>query len=170
VTDADNFGLRLVEKGKITVSWHSPVAISLPDTEEVMVMQFEALKNSRLSDALYLNNRQMAAEAYTGELLETRTLGLQLQVPEHFANQLFQNVPNPFQESTTIRFSLAQPSRITLTVYDAYGKTLRQVTANFEAGNQEIILPSEGLPTDANLFYRLETSDWSDVKTMTKLR
>ena len=44
-------------------------------------------------------------------------------LPEAFA--LFQNYPNPFNPSTTIRYDVAEPSFVTLKVYDILGRHVR---------------------------------------------
>ena len=44
-------------------------------------------------------------------------------LPEHFA--LLQNYPNPFNPSTTIRFDIADPSYVSLAIYDILGRQVR---------------------------------------------
>jgi len=48
--------------------------------------------------------------------------------------QLVQNFPNPFNPSTTIRFSIPQPEKVYLAVYDIQG-TLVKTLVNHEAYN-----------------------------------
>ncbi len=38
---------------------------------------------------------------------------------------LFQNYPNPFNPLTTIRYTISDPSRVTLRIYSASGRLLR---------------------------------------------
>lgn len=40
---------------------------------------------------------------------------------------LEQNIPNPFNPITTIRYTLAMPSRVTISVHDASGRTVRRI-------------------------------------------
>ncbi len=57
--------------------------------------------------------------------------------PLAFALQ--QNVPNPFNPGTTIRFALPAASRVRLAVYDVNGRLVRNLAdANFEAGTHSI--------------------------------
>jgi flagellar hook assembly protein FlgD len=47
--------------------------------------------------------------------------------------ELFHNYPNPFNPSTAIEYFLHVPSRVTLNVYDAIGRTVGTVSE----GNEE---------------------------------
>lgn len=54
-------------------------------------------------------------------------------LPEHF--QLHQNFPNPFNPATTIRFDLAAPAHVDLSVYNTTGQKVRSlVNRSLEAG------------------------------------
>lgn len=47
--------------------------------------------------------------------------------------------PNPFNPSTTIRFRIAEPKRVGVTVYDAAGRAMRRLlNENLEAGPHEV--------------------------------
>lgn len=74
-------------------------------------------------------------------------------VPTHFA--LEQNYPNPFNPSTTIRFTLAEPSRATLKVYDMLGRdvaTLLDETVG--VGKHQVQFDASQLAS-GTYFYRL---------------
>ena len=58
-------------------------------------------------------------------------------LPERFA--LAAGAPNPFNPKTTIRYSLPQPTRVTLAIYDQRGRLLRTlVDAAQSAGEQSV--------------------------------
>ncbi|HOT97564.1 MAG TPA: FlgD immunoglobulin-like domain containing protein [bacterium] len=52
--------------------------------------------------------------------------------PSSFA--LSHNYPNPFNQETTISFTLTKGERIALDVYDAHGRCVRRITAGFYSG------------------------------------
>lgn len=62
------------------------------------------------------------SEASNVVSLDTDPTGAETEQPEAFA--LFQSYPNPFRESVEIRFSLRQPSPVTLRIYDALGREI----------------------------------------------
>jgi hypothetical protein len=43
---------------------------------------------------------------------------------------LFQNYPNPFRDNTYFKFKLMEPVRVTLSVYDIYGRTVSTMIDN----------------------------------------
>lgn len=75
-----------------------------------------------------------------------------------------QNVPNPFRNSTTIRFNIAASQNITLSVYDVTGK-LVTVLANgyYTAGEHNVVWNAENIPAGYYL-YSIKTATGSTVK------
>ncbi len=69
--------------------------------------------------------------------LDKRVAVQELARPLRFS--LSQNAPNPFNPTTTIRFSLPEPGRASLTVYDHNGRLVRKlVNGAMSAGTHEI--------------------------------
>ncbi len=68
-------------------------------------------------------------------------------LPDRIA--LHQNYPNPFGASTTLRFDLAAPSEVTLTVYDVLGKRVAVLArdATYAPGTHEITWQPPNLPS-----------------------
>jgi hypothetical protein len=71
-------------------------------------------------------------------------------------HELYQNQPNPFSETSLIRYRLASGGRVKLTVYDVRGREVaRLVDAEQAAGPYEARLSGRGLANGSYL-YRLE--------------
>ena len=71
--------------------------------------------------------------------------------------ELGQNSPNPCNGTTTVAYSLAQPGRVTLSVYDARGRMVRNyIDESQDKGGHQVTLDFEGLPSGA-YFYSLES-------------
>ncbi len=86
------------------------------------------------------------------------------ELPLTFA--LNQNYPNPFNPSTTIAFSLAQPSLVTLTIYDLAGRKVASLLAGDQKtpGRHAVSFDARGLASGTYV-YRLEAKPTSGQGT-----
>ena len=83
-------------------------------------------------------------------------------IPLEFA--LDQNYPNPFNPSTTVRYSLAAQSEVSLVIYDVLGRRIRSlVNATQQAGFREVVWDGRndsGVQVASGIYlYRLEAGD-----------
>ena len=77
-----------------------------------------------------------------------------------------QNYPNPFSVSTTIRYSLPQPMRVRLQVFDVLGRTVATlVDEQQQGGIYEIPFEASALPGGV-YFYRIEMDHLHFTKKM----
>ncbi|MGI6198744.1 MAG: T9SS type A sorting domain-containing protein [Candidatus Cloacimonadaceae bacterium] len=84
---------------------------------------------------------------------------------------LEQNYPNPFNPSTTIRYSLDKPGRVSLDIYNIKGQLVKNLyRGDAEAGNHSVIwngLDNSGKACASGVyFYKLRTSKTSLVQKM----
>ena len=89
-------------------------------------------------------------------------------IPSEFA--LEQNYPNPFNPATTIKFSIPEPSRVTLKIYDILGSevsTLINETRN--AGNYEVNFNASGFASGMYI-YTITAGDYRASKKMMLLK
>ncbi len=80
---------------------------------------------------------------------------------------LKQNFPNPFNPSTTIRFSVARNTRVSLSIWDASGRHIAELADNesVSAGSYEYVFDAKGLASGV-YFYTLKTDGFTDTKKM----
>jgi hypothetical protein len=92
----------------------------------------------------------------------------QPQIPEHFS--LLQNFPNPFNPSTTIRYSLTEKGNVKIFVYDILGRKIAELVNEFkEAGLHNIDFNGKELPSGI-YFYRITCNNFSSTRKMLLLR
>jgi hypothetical protein len=94
-------------------------------------------------------------------------------LPDKFA--LHQNVPNPFNPTTTIAFEVAVPGRVDLSIYDVSGRRIRTLvsrplprtrhTVEWDGRDDNGVIVSTGV-----YFYRLKTRDFHATKKMLLLK
>ncbi len=84
--------------------------------------------------------------------------------------KLEQNFPNPFNPTTTIRFSLPVDNFVTLKVYNLLGQEIATlVNENKIAGNYNINFNASNLSSGVYL-YRIDTGNFTAVKKFTLLK
>jgi hypothetical protein len=85
--------------------------------------------------------------------------------------QLDQNIPNPFNPLTEIRFSLGKAGPVVLRIFDLQGRLIRTlVEEDRPAGEHKVVwdgTDSEGRPVASGVFfYRLVNQDGTLSKSM----
>lgn len=79
---------------------------------------------------------------------------------------LTQNYPNPFNPSTKINFSLPQPGRVRLSVFNSLGQEVEiLIDKDMKAGDHQVTFNAGNFPSGI-YFYKLESANFIDVKKM----
>lgn len=165
----DHFGLAHLDEGILTASWFNPQGITKASLQFELV--FRVKKSTRLNEVIEINSVLTAAEAYdqNGEKKNVR-----LVFDDGSASlagyELYQNKPNPFDNSTIIGFKLPENSPVELTVFDMSGKEVYRVEQDLTAGYHEIKLAKEQLSGYGMYYYRLATPAYTASKKMMLLR
>jgi hypothetical protein len=94
-------------------------------------------------------------------------------LPDGFA--LGQNVPNPFNPTTTISFDIGQPGRVDLRIYDVSGRLIRTLVSGELPSTRHTVEwdgrdDSGALASSGVYFYRLTTRDFDATKKMLLLK
>lgn len=89
---------------------------------------------------------------------------------------LYQNRPNPFSKATRIRFDLPEPARVTLRVYDAHGRMVKQLVAGAPKPAGSHLLEWDGtngvgqIVSPGLYFARMETGTYTKTRRMVFMR
>ena len=111
----------------VLVSWNGE-----QPADELFTMVFKATATGTLVDAFTLSERHFAAESYP---VAGGVRDLQLAfVPSDATALQLDNYPNPFYETTTLRFVLPTAGTATLRLVDATGRTVHTQTTEYTAG------------------------------------
>ena len=86
------------------------------------------------------------------------------EIPARF--ELSQNYPNPFNPVTEIRYDIPKTSHVKLVIYNTLGQEIETlVNETLQPGSYQAVWNAENHPSGV-YFYRLVTSDFTDVKKM----
>lgn len=105
---------------------------------------------------------------FDGSFTYSQIVEVNISSPTEFV--LYQNFPNPFNPSTTIKFSLPLKSNVEISVFNSLGEKVDEAfNGELEEGYHEIDFNATGLPSGVYL-YQLKTTDNVSVKKMLLLK
>lgn len=113
-----------------------------------------------------------------GQEITVNSSGHEVSFGDHLIPQetsLSDNYPNPFNPTTTIPFSLAEPGFVSAVVYDISGAEVRTIASGYrEAGNYNFVwngLNNDGASVSSGRYIiKINAPNFSDSKTMTLLK
>lgn len=83
---------------------------------------------------------------------------------------LYQNFPNPFNPETEIRFSIPEPGRVTIKIYNLLGEEAAELVNDFyETGTYTKHFDASGLSSGV-YFYRMESGKYSSIRKLIILK
>lgn len=89
---------------------------------------------------------------------------LEAELPTSY--ELLPNHPNPFNPTTQITYSLPEPGRVRLTVFDGLGRAVEVLTQGWKpSGTHEVRFDGRGLPSGI-YWYRLRAGDFQEARAM----
>jgi hypothetical protein len=116
----------------------------------------------------YWNGKTTLGEYELGFKLLTNVGRTIADVPNEY--ELKQNFPNPFNPSTSIKYYVAQTSKVRLSVFDLLGKeTVILVNTTLEPGSYTAHFDAKDLPSGIYL-YRLQAGSYMITKKLIILR
>ena len=177
--------------------FENAVTVSIDGAQE-FTLRLRASKNGKLSEMLGVSGAITRAEAYlpaeslvnvgqsNDAMTQNDAMLLRLGVALRFKSstgmsvhgigfELYQNMPNPFINKTSIGFflparqdSAGGPETIeaTLSVFDETGRAVYQQKGQFSKGENNIVLDRALLNTSGMLYYKLETATDNATKKM----
>jgi len=137
------------------------------ENDWVIKLRIRATANCKLSDIVEMN-----ANAFNSEVYYTNGESAPLRVD--FINQysgqegisLFQNIPNPFKQSTIIPFQISERSDIEMRIVDINGKLIYETRASYNKGYHEIEIQKNQLDRSGIYYYQLKSNKYNLFRRM----
>ena len=149
---------------KLLISWSEATAESIKKGDVVLTATFKALTAGSLSDQntiAVLSSDVVNSELYTdtdnGYNIHNLNLVIGTSSTSLDEFTLYQNVPNPFDQSTIIGFEMLQDEDVTLRIFDTTGRAVYTQAGSYAKGYNEITIQTESIKQKGILYYQLET-------------
>lgn len=163
--------------GTIKISIDAASSIEVDANLPMFQISFIAKKATEISKAVAINDRAMTPEIYLAHGQNVVAENIQFNIENRDGASevepsfyLMQNVPNPFDNNTTISFTLPQASEASLKVYDYTGKLLYEKLDEYQKGMNHITLDINDIQATGILYYQLDTKTHSASKKMIVIR
>ena len=162
---AANINVNDIANGKISVSWNGLEEFD-GSTKNLATIKVLAKSNSSISNSLSIYEKGIAPESYyngnVGDVVLIPNSGLDSD------NQivLYQNSPNPWSETTTIKYYMSNMENVNINVYDINGKLVRTIFQESVKGINEVEISKGDIPSTGVLYYELITDKHKISKKM----
>ncbi|MBK7869756.1 MAG: T9SS type A sorting domain-containing protein [Saprospiraceae bacterium] len=169
LAQAENFGLYAADQGHITSSWHELKETDHSNEQQTRMFSlvFTAKADGNLSDLIKISSRFTTAEAYNDQY-EPLDVALDFGNGkiQHTTFELYQNVPNPFSNTTNIGFYLPEATKAAIKIYDANGRLLRTIDGDYAKGYHQVSIDGKALSGSGVLYYTLESAKYTATRKM----
>ncbi len=165
--DESNIGLMQIKKGLFSTSWSDSKYANLSKDDVLFSIFFKANNQGDISDDLSITSDITSAEAYD-QNLNTEQIQLKFRSKESTNSGLkvYQNTPNPFMNTTSIKFELPEASEVVFKVYDLSGRMVHSELNVYSSGIHNIIFNLNDKELSGVLSYTIETQSEKVVKKM----
>lgn len=148
---------------QIKLSWSSADLVRLDNEEALFYLTVNSSNNS-LRDAFSLVT-DLEAEVYE-EDYTIKKIQLSGSDKEKGNNSLFQNIPNPFSQSTIIEFELSADMDVTIQIVDTNGSLVRTIKGFYKKGKNAVNVDSRDLNGNGIYYFNLECEAFSATRKM----
>jgi len=118
-----------------------------------LTLEFVPESDGLLSEVLSIDdNGTSIAYDQTGRAYDINLVFLS-ERPDHAT--LYQNVPNPFKDATSVNFYIPESGTVSLEFFDVAGRLLKSVEAEYEAGAHEVLITRRDLNAAGVIHYKM---------------
>ena len=165
--DEANIATNNTENGYITTSWSTAEVTHITKGDKLYTLTFRAKTNNTLSNSVDINSMITKAELYNSQLdAENVVLSYSRSVSPEDNFSVYQNVPNPFSNKTSIGIELGKDTNVKITLMDITGKKVYERTAFYTSGTHNMILNADEIGIRGMIYYTIEADGYAISKKM----
>ncbi len=165
-----NIGLNNIENGIVSTSWNEANTVHLDKDQTLFDIVFKAVNAGSLKDQLNIASEGTVAEAYDASLQIMNVELVIRSADKTVGVELFQNTPNPFDNTTSVRFTLAKGGNAIFKIVDVTGRTVYKSAQEYKKGENVITLSANEINASGVLYYMLEVDGMTSTKKMILIR
>jgi hypothetical protein len=169
---SDSLGYSRTERNKIGLYFYNPTTEKWLYSFETSLSDIPSSSKSSImiNNNLETNNSGSINASGTFAFFYNENL---IKIPDKFS--LLQNYPNPFNPNTTIEYHLPKAGKVTLTIYNSIGQTVKTIISTLKsAGYHEVNWDgrnSNGVRVASGIyFYQLVAPNFTKTKRMVLLK
>jgi len=164
-----NLKLMLSQYQTDTVFYKMPVQLRIvfADSTDTLIRTFHDTNHQLFEFVFSKKPAYLIFDPYRNILLKHATTKLgTATLPGNNGFRLFQNVPDPFSNTTDIHYQLPKPALVRITVMDSSGrKVLPEFRQNDDAGVHTYKINGKNL-SPGNYYYKLEAGNFNETRMM----
>jgi hypothetical protein len=132
---------------------------------EIHNYSFTDIPENKANGIFYYRLKQVDMN---GQSTYSKVLTVKIDIPREFS--LAQNFPNPFNPTTTIKYTVPQNGPVTIKLYDITGREVSTLVNEVQSvGSYDLKFDASGLASGV-YFYRMVAKDFVSVKKMSILK
>jgi Cohesin domain/HYR domain/Secretion system C-terminal sorting domain len=163
--DDASFNFKNLDAGMISAAWFKMNDRKINQNDVLFYLNVKVKRNTSMADAITIDSRLINAEV-TEKNGEVANIELKFGGNTASKFEVYQNQPNPFQQTTTIGYQSPEEITTTLRIYDAAGKEIKTMQQTAVKGYNQFILNKEELNTTGVFIYRIENGKNHAVRKM----
>ena len=159
--------------GQLNVSYASAEGDRLEGDEVLYTMIMKATSDGQLSEMVSLGKAGLSAESYHGEDLAKGDIEISWRdsKEESLVAQLslIGNSPNPWRNSTEIKFQLPRKGKVSMRITDVSGRLLVSKEGEFDAGENNFTITNDDVKITGMLLFEMRFEDQIENSKMIRI-
>ncbi len=159
--EEDQIGWNQAANGYVLVSWNVPEPVTVNAGEVLFYLEFDRELTKADGQDIDMNSDILNAEAY-GEGKNIYGIELSTDAIAQSAEVLFGDpVPNPFTQSTQLKFFLRQAAEVIYSVSDLNGRMVYYHKSNYHSGQNVVTIKKDQLSGSGVYVLKMESGDYT---------
>ena len=166
--NSNHINTEMMLQGVFNMSWNKT---QKSESKELFSLIVQYKENAWTSDVMKVSTENyIIAEAYQANVVQDVRLRFENNMIEAQDFHVYQNLPNPWTENTTIKYYIPQDDGVILNVYDVNSRLILTKEMQASEGINEIVLSRAELKDSGLMYYEIVTPNNRKISKMILIR